>query len=406
MATTNRASRADHPKPRSRRALLSMLALVPIAAIGVVASGDSDDSATDRGPGSLVMFAYNDLGMHCMNDDYEDLLILPPFNTMRAFVLQRGGSPEPITENLNIRFEVPSNTVAADRTNFWQQSAGLFGVQLTPDVGLFGAGLSGQMEQVPGTKYWEILGVPVTPFEDTGLMNPYALGNITATGAAGNVATASVTPVSVELTCHLCHRTEGISVGRDILQKHDKLHGTNIEATAPVLCAECHSDNALGAPGQPGISSFSHAMHNSHADRIATLNLDNECYACHPGIRTQCQRGNHFVAGVTCNECHGEMTDLGNPARNPWVDLPRCSECHNEPGFEFEEPGKLYKDSRGHGGVYCFVCHGSPHAWAQAATVADNVQATRLQGHPGIISECTTCHTQMPSDPFPHRRED
>jgi len=390
--------------------IVAITAAMAFVTVGVVSAHDSDDES-DHGsggsaPGGLVMFAYNDLGMHCMNDDYEDLLVLPPFNTMRAMVLERRGSPEPIMDNLNVRFEVPSNTAAADRSNFWRESEGLFGAPLTPDVGLFGSGLSGAMTPVPGEKYWEILGVPMTPFDDTGLMNPYQLANITATGPAGQAATTTVVPVSVELTCHLCHRTEGISVGRDILKDHDRIHGTNIEATAPVLCAECHSDNVLGAPGDPNLPSFSSAMHSSHADRVGVLNLQNACYACHPGIRTQCQRGNHFVAGVVCMDCHGDMNNLGDPARQPWIDLPKCSECHNRPGFDFEEPGKLYKDSRGHGGVYCFVCHGSPHAWATAATDADNVQATLRQGHAGIITECTTCHTQVPDDPFPHRRDD
>jgi hypothetical protein len=66
----------------------------------------------------------------------------------------------------------------------------------------------------------------------------------------------------------------------------------------------------------------------------------------------------------------------------------------------------LFKDATGHGGVACASCHGSPHAIAPNVTDTDNQQAIFWQGHAGIINTCTVCHTQQPSDPFPHRGED
>jgi hypothetical protein len=59
-----------------------------------------------------------------------------------------------------------------------------------------------------------------------------------------------------------------------------------------------------------------------------------------------------------------------------------------------ENPDTLYRNSKGHGGVFCEGCHGSPHAiWPNQNPLAnDNVAAKQLQGHSGPIAECSTCH--------------
>jgi hypothetical protein len=208
------------------------------------------------------------------------------------------------------------------------------------------------------------------------------------------------------MSCNLCHNTPGMSTASDILRSHDRLHGTTLMDHRPVACANCHSDNALGAPGQPGISSLSSAMHTAHASRVGELHLENECYACHPGIRTNCLRDVHFANHTVCTDCHGTMQTVGSASRNPWLEEPRCADCHQRAGFEFEPPGVLYRNAVGHGGVHCAACHSSPHAITPATTAADNLQANLLQGHPGKIDSCTVCHTQQPTDPFPHRRDD
>ncbi|MCA9294328.1 MAG: hypothetical protein KDA20_10985 [Phycisphaerales bacterium] len=382
------------------RGTIACLALVGIATTALAAN-------------ELVVIAYNDLGMHCMDEDFSELIILPPFNTIRAQVIERHGSPQILedAENLTLRFSLPANTRSADKTNFWSQVEAAFGVALPPDIGLTGNGLSGEMERGPGggAKYWEVVGIPVTPFEDNGRINPYPLAQIDVEHADGRTGqTVTVVPVSTELSCNLCHSATDGSANLDVLRDHDALHGTDLVNQRPVLCASCHADNALGAPGQPGLPALSHAIHGAHADRMHLVDgiVDNACYACHPGIRTSCHRGRHQVNGVDCIACHGDMADVGNPTRNPWVDLPRCGDCHTRPGFEFEQPGVLYKDSVGHGGVMCVSCHGSPHVILPSGAEADNQQSLLLQGKTGILDTCTTCHTSMPSDPFPHRRDD
>lgn len=360
--------------------------------------------------GNYIVVAYNELGMHCMNQDFSELMILPPFNTLRAQVIRRGGSPEIMGSDVQVRFNIPGNTHSADKTNFWTFAPQLFGVAFPPDTGVTGTRLWGSMPKRAGLREFEATGIPLTPLDDMGLENPYQLATVTATMNGAVIAqTQAVVPVSWEISCNICHTTPGISVGRDILRKHDTRHGTQLESHMPVNCSSCHADPALGAPGQAGVATLSSAMHSSHASRMGpAATLASECYACHPGIRTNCQRDLHLESGMRCASCHGGMSDVGNPARTPWVSNPRCADCHQtrRPTFEFEPPGVLFKDATGHGGVKCVTCHSSPHAMTPAATATDNLQSNRLQGHAGVINTCTTCHTQTPSDPFPHRGDD
>ena len=161
----------------------------------------------------------------------------------------------------------------------------------------------------------------------------------------------------------------------------------------PVVCQVCHYTPALdlaqvgpqaGAPGtdangrnQLAHQSNSRVMHNHHggmtdlfpsmpapiqdssgaitnqSERLAAL--DQTCYSCHPGRDTQCLRGAMFNGGMLCNDCHGDMKQVGadfsagvspnNPGafilgqgnfydpnssqpRVPWANEPGCGSCH------------------------------------------------------------------------------
>jgi VCBS repeat-containing protein len=83
--------------------------------------------------------------------------------------------------------------------------------------------------------------------------------------------------------------------------------------------------------------------------------LEASCYNCHPGKRTQCMRGAMANGGLVCQDCHGQITQVGNdfsrnvsptnsginkfevaadfytnPAtpRVPWANEPSCGSCH------------------------------------------------------------------------------
>ena len=59
-------------------------------------------------------------------------------------------------------------------------------------------------------------GIPITPYDDAGLKNPYPMLRLTARDTAGNAlaSTDIVAPVSDEMTCRSCHIPPAGSAGR------------------------------------------------------------------------------------------------------------------------------------------------------------------------------------------------
>jgi hypothetical protein len=195
----------------------------------------------------------------------------------------------------------------------------------------------------------------------------------------------------------------------NILRLHDQKHGTSLispfdatgRADEPVVCQRCHytpaldlaqlgplgpeNDSAAAFPN--GIStpslangrdqvkhkSMSNVMHSHHASTglfpdmppaidgqgnrrspaTTQLILEQTCYNCHPGKRTQCMRGAMANGGLVCQDCHGQIAQVGNdfsrdvspanpgafhlaadfytnPAtpRVPWANEPGCGSCH------------------------------------------------------------------------------
>jgi cytochrome c2 len=299
---------------------------------------------------------------------------------------------------------------------------------------------------------------------------------------------------------------------KNILKLHDAKHATTlITGTTedfpgagttpfkPVVCQTCHytpaldlahvGPNNVNGRQQSDLKSMSAVMHKSHANVVGTDGqrlfpdmpspvgrnpalaqqvLEQTCYSCHPGKRTQCLRGAMGQAGSVCQDCHGNLAQVGedfsrkqpgggfelaadyytngNTPRVPWANEPGCGSCHTGDAFSnltatsvhkapdqirlvqawrigdtraapivptnkrfaenvvsaTENPAaagnpKLYRVSTGHGGLFCQTCHGSTHAeWSSnpaKPNANDNLAAVQLQGHPGAIMECNTCHT-------------
>jgi hypothetical protein len=197
----------------------------------------------------------------------------------------------------------------------------------------------------------------------------------------------------------------------NLLRLHDQKHGTNLnkgfdtttgQAIEPVVCQTCHYTPALDlaqlgplgpendaslvlnggtlpidslANGRDQVKhkSMSNVMHSHHAstglfqvmppaidaqgnrrDPVLTQTiLEETCYLCHPGERTQCMRGAMANGGLVCQDCHGQMEQVGddftrdvtlatpgafdlgadfytNPdtPRVPWANEPGCGSCH------------------------------------------------------------------------------
>ena len=352
----------------------------------------------------FIVISWNDLGMHCTNIDFSSFVVLPPYNTLVAQVIKKGNSttlPELITEGYELSYEVPGNTTSYTKTNFWDYEDQLFGVDLPLDTGLTGNGMSGWMELHGDVHIAE--GIPITPFTDDNpdVEDPYQLALIKLLDSNNNVLayTQPVIPVSGEIGCvqSSCH-----SSAMDIIEEHDDVGGLVTPAEAPILCASCHATNALGTTGANGADPFSQVIHKKH-EHV------NDCYQCHPGSQAQCHRGvmydNGGPDGLVCQDCHGTTKQVGvsvEEGRQDWLEEPSCgtTDCHG-PNYA-EEPGKLYRNSKGHGGLYCTACHGSPHAIVPSSEARDNVQNILLQGYAGTLDKCSVCHGYTPSGPGPH----
>lgn len=381
------------------------------------------------------VIGWNNLGMHCYNGDFSDIAILPPYNTLWAQVIKVDEPPQIVTSGIIVEYCFPLNTYSASKpgfppkTNFWEYVEPLFDVNLPPNVGLTGKGLKGVMD-LQGD-HFTAEGIPLTEFNDSSVRRtdtskwqatPYQLAYIIVRDAGtGRELTRNiiVAPVSSELNCVNCHADDGDATTRypitptgkvatNILTLHDYLNQGKYDKplmeSRPVLCAKCHADAALGMNGIPGVSNLSNAMHNHHKD-LPDITPDTAgCYNCHPGPKTQCLRctmSQNFA--LNCTTCHGTMDDVRQNA-NPWVNEPRCDDivCHGN-GYALDKP--LYRESKGHGGMYCAACHDSPHAISKSREYKDSIKFTNLQGHAGTLQKCTVCHTTMPTQPFVHSLE-
>jgi hypothetical protein len=365
-----------------------------------------------------VLIGWNDLGMHCYNHDFQDLAVLPPYNTLWAQVILRGDPPQIVTQGVRVQYAFPDNTTSADKSNFWVYAAQLFGVTLPENVGLKGKGMAGVMDM--HSDYFVAEGIPLTEFSDSNptVPYPYQLAELTAfdiaSGAVLNTLTV-VAPVSTEMHCDTCHASGGEPGGPydrvelNILAKHDDEEGTSLMTERPVLCARCHSSNALGLPGVPGLPSLANAMHDQH-NEVVPDSMDG-CYGCHPGPVTKCLRDVMSESvpspldptrNMDCIDCHGGMEVIKeNP--NPWLNEPRCDTCHTPTDtMQFDQDQPLYRFSKGHGGVYCEGCHDSTHAIALSRESNDAIKFIQLQGHSGTLNECMVCHLTQPTGSGPH----
>lgn len=469
-----------------------ILALITLSMLfnGCSNTTDSDDDNTDTQTKSsaYTLLAWNDLGMHCFDGkDFSVFSILPPYNNLNAHLINYNLTDNKlVTSDVTLTYEALEhessiNTSSADKTNFWDYASKLFpGANPPNDVGLTGNKTPSTIPQVmtynETHKWFEADGIPILNYDDdTNNKNFYPMVKVVAKDSNGKVlATADVVlPVSDEMDCSKCHSSTSIlddakPIGGwvnhadslkdyklNILRLHDEnspissadlaevnakgynynssLYDTAINGT-PILCASCHSSNALATTGVGTIASLTSVIHSKHGevldpDTNSKLNSSTNrtaCYSCHPGAETQCLRGAMGKATdsfgnqtMQCQSCHGNIDDVGNSSREGWLDQPNCQVCHQN-GERYENAlvngslravldnkfatnpntpslGKsLYRFSTGHGDLQCSSCHGSTHAIYPTSHSADNILSNAVQGHSGTIAECTSCHTTVP----------
>ena len=352
-----------------------------------------------------IVIAWNDVGMHFSNKDFSTFLIAPPYNNIYAQVIKTGASPQLVTSGIKVTYEIPGNTYSVGKTNFWEYTQKLFGTTLSPNKGLKGAGLSGNM--VSTGNYFLIEGVPLTPYLDTDTTKetPYQQALIKVYDAQTNelLATSNpVIPVSNEITCIKsgCHASESGIVSN---------HGAGIgSASKPIVCNSCHPSNPKWTQTTGKNAALSYRIHTQHSNKTSN------CYDCHPGAKAKFFRDTMANVrsvktpnGMACTDCHGTMSEIASSisknGRLPWVqEKSSCGDttCHGP--TKAANSGKLFKDSQGHGGLFCSVCHGSPHAIFPTNNANDNARNLALQEKTGTLNVCSTCHITTPTGQGPH----
>jgi hypothetical protein len=396
--------------------ILLMLFLLTACGSGGGSGGSSgNDNESDTQPpatDNATVLAANDLGMHCTDKEFSVFSILPPFNVVNAQVVKRDSKGRPFLAD-DVEVEVfyeevadatgSTNSYSIGKTEFWEYANSLFGVNLQEGEGLTGLYMPGDDPQSRGSQPMEFNtqkelfaaeGIPITPTDDNFVTNPYPLMRITAFDAQSGQELGHfdvVVPVATETDCQNCHKTEamaaddpGIIWSQDpdleiqskinILKLHDAELGSNLEASQPVLCAQCHYSPALDLNGtgpvgdQVGKPTFSNVMHEYHGELDdngvpvfpPNAPVDDTCYQCHPGNITQCQRGAMKTGGMDCNDCHGDMLAVGGKfallpggsidgnndgdPRRPWKDLPRCQSCHTGDALNYLSGPTLVAD--------------------------------------------------------------
>jgi len=361
-----------------------------------------------------VLLAANDLGMHCMQKDYSSFLILPPANTLKVQIFEKGNKKSKlVTSGIRVTYEIIDNTTSADKINFWEYAKD-YGYDVSKDVGITGNRLKGEMKLSPDNKYFEATAIPVTPYNDNSKTeNPYQLAKVTVEDLKTNkllvMEDKIVVPVSDEMKCSVCHGDEDTDL--NILKSHDKLSGTqlvsDLEKNKRYKCSTCHEDNIIGEKGQDGVLPFSQAMHGFHANKMGLSSTQNpSCYSCHPGPLTQCYRGIMKTAGITCGDanCHGDMAKIASSqaaGREAWLQEPTCQQCHENKYST--NPDKLYRNSylnnspakKMDGKIQCEACHNSPHAEWKSELSIDNKLPESIQGSPSPINKCGVCHSNQ-----------
>jgi len=414
-----------------------------------------------------ILLAWNTLGMKCVSDADRWFTFLSPGNNIEAVLIKRGKKPEIISSNVEITysvergFENPSKHV-----KFWDYVEFYFGKKVPKDSGLSGKGLKGIFDFDKERGVFKAEGLPVLPYRDDGIYNPYPVFDVIAKDkTTGKLLqkTKVVAPVSTEMRCWMCHeggwrwnKISGISdeTAINILKVHDRNHGTKLYESAikgkPQLCQSCHEDVVVKAKGIKGHNSFSVSMHGWHANYIFFKD-ERACALCHPDNpkgNTRCNRDIHSKFGINCTHCHGRLDEhasallLGqkdsrtatlllknlapetpisqiNP-RRPWTNEPDCLNCHrgfqkpdkNSKAFNkwTENSSMLFRARyENTGKIPCIACHSSPHAvyptFNEFDKNRDNIQPVQYQGSPlpiGANMKCEVCHVVKMDRPAIH----
>ena len=335
-----------------------------------------------------VVVGWNNLGMHCMDNDFSVFCTLPPYNTIHAQVIANENGQLRLVTNATgyaVAYQAVAdsdgsiNGTSIGKGNFWQYASSLFGVSLAPDMGLPVPGPEGF--SMPGSNniprgmrfetnaaWFAAYGVPITPYDDQFRKNAFPLMRLAVSNGAQQVATRDIVlPVSDEMDCRACHTSGGApdaqpaagwawdpDPSRDYrlnpLRLHDDmqtgnpiyaaalatngydaagLYATVIRHGRPILCAACHLSEALPDSGFPEIKPLTTAIHGRHATVMdpATgqmLGFLQQSY----GLLSVSSRFRHAVSawGDGQGRCRGRLAIHGVPGLSRFAEHCRIYE--------------------------------------------------------------------------------
>jgi len=404
------------------------------------ATTDADTTDSDR---DVIVIATNDLGMHCACPGAEYFLLLPPFNTLRAQVIERGSRPRILDDPTLIRVEynVLENTDETLKEDpyfaTWIEMCPKYG--FPPAVnedgriqGLTGATLDGEMHAKTGEGWWEVVGVPafpdishlssgaekimtdpMDPDDPRKRRNPYLTGNVKVFDRLTNTLLAETnTTVPVAFggccSCHLQVTTDaGLeptaeSSFRLMGQLHERDAGINIAeidpdgdgTMGPVRCSVCHWDPAMGEAAAPGgyvdadgkslptsQYSFSRVLHGWHVQNETVLNYD-------PSFATNCYNC-HPGNGVNCYRGHHVLKPSPSGEGDLW-----CTDCHGDLNQRLAE-GQLDNPWSDETLPTCKQCHavetgeGDPGGYLHLGIFGEYLNS---RSHKNDTLLCSTCH--------------
>ncbi len=201
---------------RMKRVLVASSALAVVAILAITAA---ITATAVGGTAGWRLVGWNNLGMHCMDSEFNIFSILPPYNTIEAQLVDTSGNLVKSGNGVTVTYEAVAdptgsiNTTSVGKTDFWQNVFALFGASPAPDAGLAGSNMPGT-SNVPqpmtfdaAQNLFQATGIPITPYDDAHAKNYYPLMRLTAKNASGTVlaTTDIVLPVSDEMDCKACH---------------------------------------------------------------------------------------------------------------------------------------------------------------------------------------------------------
>src|SRR5512146_609158 len=94
----------------NRIAKIAVFLIISVSVSFFVSCEKAKIKTQDVTTGDYSVFAWNDLGMHCLNPTYDKLVILPPYNNVMVQVVKRGDPPQVVTTGITVSYKLINNS--------------------------------------------------------------------------------------------------------------------------------------------------------------------------------------------------------------------------------------------------------------------------------------------------------